>query len=213
MISGIDISHLNDTITISELPSKGIGFVWMKATQGLTFQDNTFQDYWHKCKAANLIHGAYHFFDPRVDGIAQAKNFLSRGVDFTLPGVMPPCVDVEDLVGHDEPDTIAQNKWVADNWHICLQRLNDFLSYVKQQTTKDCIIYTYNNYPKEYYPGAKFPNNGMWLSSLQSKCPVRFDTGQLPDFWQNTYRLNNTDLDGDYYLGTQEQLNALSNIV
>jgi lysozyme len=212
MIEGIDISHLNDHIDIGKLPGKGFGFVWLKASQGLTYQDPAFQTYWKDCKEANMIHGCYHFFDPRFDGIQQAKNFLSRGVNFSLPRVLPPCVDVEDLVGKDEADTTKQNKWVADNWKLCLQRLHDFLGYVKDHTGKDCIIYTYNNYPKEYYPGAKFPNNGMWLSSLQSKCPVRYDTGKLPEFWQYTYRLNNTDLDGDYFMGTQEQLNELANI-
>lgn len=220
MICGIDISHLNDPkINIPFITAQDIGFVWIKATQALTFQDPTFQDYWHEIKSIpnnengeQVKRGGYHFFDPRVDGIAQAKNYLSRGIDFTLPGVLPPCIDIEDLVGINASDTVQINKWVATNWKVCLQCLNDFLGYVKQQTTKDCIIYTYNNYPKEYYPGAKFTNNRMWLSSLQANCPVRYDTNQLPDFWQNTYRFNDTDLDGDYFMGTQEQLNEMCNI-
>ncbi len=218
MIKGIDISHLNSKVDIADFKAKGFGFVWIKATQGLTYQDAAFQGYWKECKVAGMIHGAYHFFDPRVDGVAQAKNLLSRGINFSLPMVLPPCVDVEDLVVFgvggriDDKATAAANKWVATNWKLCLQRLNDFLGYVKQQTGKDCIIYTYNNYPKEYYAGTKFANNMMWISSLQKTCPVRYDTGKQPEFWQFTYRLNNTDLDGDYYMGTQEQLNALANI-
>lgn len=217
MIQGIDISHNNDPkIDIQTLKNKGITFVWIKATQALTYQDPAFQDYWHACRANNMIHGAYHFFDPRVDGINQAKNFLSRGIDFTLPGVLPPCVDVEDLVGKDDAESAQLNKAIAENWKMCLNRLNDFLNYIKQQTGKDCIIYTYNNYPKEYYPGTKFPNNKMWLSSLltdtNTHCPVRYDTGKLPEFWQYTYRLNKSDLDGDYFIGTIDQLNELANV-
>lgn len=217
MIKGIDLSHLNDPADIASL---GVGFVWLKASQGLTMQDSTFQGYWHQIEAipgndaGQLVkRGAYHFFNPQVDGIAQAKNYLSRGVNFSLPGVLPPCVDVEDLVGSDDADTAQLNKWVTDNWQTALQRLNDFLGYVKEQTGKDCIIYTYNNYPKEYYHGHGFPANGMWLSSLQPTCPVRYDTGQLPEFWQNTYHLNGTDMDGDFFTGTLDQLNTLANIV
>lgn len=215
MIKGLDISHLNDHIDVPNMPAKGFGFAWFKATQGLTYQDPTFNAYWQSAKAIRgdkFAVGCYHFFDPRVDPIAQAKNFLSRGVDFTLPGVLPPCVDLEDLVGKDEADTAVQNKWVANNWQLALSRLQDFLNYVKTATGRDCIIYTYNNYPKEYFHGHGFPNNGMWLSSLQATCPNRYDTGKQPEFWQYTYRYNNSDLDGDYFTGTQEQLNNLANI-
>jgi|ERR1700744_121472 len=215
MIKGIDVSHNNDHINIAGLPAQGIGFVWLKASQGLTYQDPTFQQYWKDIKAVpnNAVkRGAYHFFDHRYDGVAQAKNYLSRGVDFTLPGVLPPCVDLEDLVGINAADTANINKWVADNWQLALQRFNDFLDYVKTTTGRDCIIYTYNNYPREYFHGHGFPNNELWLSSLQATCPKRYDTGKQPLFWQYTYRLNNTDLDGDYFTGSQQELNELTNI-
>lgn len=223
MLKGIDISHLNSQINIPHLPAQGISFVFMKATQGLTMQDQAFQGYWHAIRAipgnekGELVKlGDYHFFNPMVDGVAQAKNYLSRGVNYSLPGVLPPVVDVEDLVGSDAADTAKLNAWVPKNWMTSLGRLNDFLAYVKEQTGKDCIIYTYNNYFREYFHGHAFPNNRMWLASLQTakqtNCPVRYDTGKLPDFWQYTWRLNNTDLDGDYFMGTQSELDELCNI-
>jgi len=52
----------------------------------------------------------------------------------------------------------------------------------------------------------------MWLSSLQKNCPVRYDTAKQPLFWQWTYNWATTDMDGDYFMGTQEELNALANI-
>lgn len=210
-IPGVDRSHLNEPIPLTSLVAKGIKFIFFKGTQADTFADPTFNSAWQEAKGiAGLARGCYHFFDPRIDGIVQAKHYLSLGVDFNGVGCLPPTIDVEDLTG---PDADAANKWVADNWHTCLGRLNDFLTYVKTQSGKDVIIYSYNGYIKEYFPGTKFPNNRMWLSSLQDSCPKRFDNGELPDFWQNTYRYNNTDMDGDYFTGTQQQLNSLANIV
>jgi len=212
-IPGVDRSHLNDPIPLTQLTAKGIQFIFFKATQGITYQDPTFNTSWQEAKnTPNLKRGAYHFFDARYDGIAQAKNFLSLNINFLGVGCLPPCIDVEDIVGKNDADTQVQNQWVADNWELALQRLNDFLNYVKQQTTRDCIIYSYNNYMREYFHSSPLPNNPMWLSSLQENCPVRYDTGGLPEFWQNTYRWNNSDMDGDYFTGSQDQLNALANV-
>jgi len=211
-IKGVDRSHLNSKIPLASLIPKGIRFIWFKGTQADAYKDATFNDAWQEAKLIHgLARGVYHFFQPRVDGLIQAKNYLSLGVNFNSPGCMMPCVDVEDLVGHNEADTAAQNKWVADNWKLALSRLHDFLNEVKRVTGRDCLIYTYNNYPKEYFHGAKFPDNPMWLSSLQKTCPVRFDTGKPPLFWQNTYNWNGTDMDGDVFTGTETDFAKINN--
>lgn len=220
MIAGVDRSHLNSPLPLIQLVKQGVGFVFFKATQGETYQDATFNAAWQEIKAIPgnlsgqlLKRGAYHFYDPHYDGIAQAKNYLSRGINFDTPGCLPPWVDVEDLVGSNSADTEAANKWVADNWQLALSRLQDFLNYVKQQTGRDCGIYSYNGYMKEYLHGHLFPDNPFWLSSLQANCPVRYDTGKLPDFWQNTYNWNKSDMDGDFFTGDIQQLNTLANIL
>lgn len=213
MIKGLDRSHLNSSATLASLVAKGIQFIFFKASQGLTYTDPTFDASWKEAiKTPGLKRGAYHFFNPQVDGIAQGQHFLSLGIDFSKPGCFAPAVDVEDLVGTGKAQTDALNKWVADNWQLALQRLTDFLNYVKQHTGRDCIIYTYNNYPKEYFHGHGFPNNEMWISSIQDNPPLRYDTGKVPLFWQNTYRYQGSDQDGDYFTGTVEQFNLAANI-
>jgi len=219
MIPGVDRSHHNSKVALKSLVEQGFKFIWFKATQGLTNIDPTFNTSWQEAKAiTGLARGAYHFFDPRVDGAVQAAHYLSLGIDFTAAGCLMPCVDVEDLVGYDadgkesKTETDKANKWVADNWKLAVQRLNDFLNAVKIATGRDCLIYTYNNYPKEYFHGHGFPNIPMWLSSLQKNCPVRYDTKKLPEFWQNTYTENGTDQDGDFCTQSQEWLNKSANI-
>jgi len=213
MIAGLDRSHLNSKTTLPSLKAKGITFIFFKATQGITYIDPTFNTSWQEAKAIpGLIRGNYHFFDPRFDGVEQAKHYLSLGVNYNVPGCLPPWVDVEDLVGSTPEETAQLNKWVADNWQLAVERLNDFLGYVKSETGRVCGIYTYNNYPKAYFHGTKFPDNPFWLSSLQAKCPVRYDTGAMPEFWQNTYRWQNSDQDGDYFTGSLDSLEKLANI-
>lgn len=210
MIKGVDRSHWNSKISFSDLTEKGIKFIWFKATQGDTYIDATFNTSWQEAKnTQGLIRGCYHFFDPRIEGIAQAKHYLSTNVNFANEGCLMPCVDVEDLTGNDAPQA---NRWVTANYKLAISRLNDFLEYIKNHTNRDCLIYTYNNYPKEYFHGYGFPNNPMWLSSLQANCPNRYDTYKQPEFWQWIYNWNGTDMDGNYFTGTQEQLNLLANI-
>lgn len=214
MIQGVDRSHLNDPIALATLVKKGVNFVWFKATQGETYQDTVFNASWQEAKATpELLRGCYHFYDPRYDGIVQAKNYLSRSVNFSAIGCLPPCVDVEDLVGTDAADTAELNQWVANNWKLAITRLNDFLDYVKEQTGRECVIYSYNNYMREYLHSHEFPNNPMWLSSLQGICPTRYDIGKLPEFWQSTYRWNDSDMDGDFFTGTEQELNKMANIL
>lgn len=212
MIQFVDRSHLNSPVSLASLKAKGIAGCWFKATQGLTYQDPTFNASWQEAKAPGFMRGAYHFFNPQVNGVEQAKNFLSRGVNFSGVGCLPPCVDVEDLVGSNAADTVQLNEWVSNNWQTALNELIAFLSYVKQETGRDCIIYSYNNYMREYYHSHPFPDNDFWLSSLQPTCPVRYDNGKPPLFWQYSYNWKGTDMDADYFTGTIEQLNQLANI-
>ncbi len=149
-ILGLDRSHNNDATPLAGLVKKGVQFIFFKATQGLTYTDPTFNKSWQEAKSTpGLIRGCYHFFDPRYDGIEQAKHFLAQGVNFSASGCLPPVIDIEDLVGSNKADTTKQNKWVADNSQVCLKRLQDFLSTIKIQTGRDCIIYSYNTYMKE----------------------------------------------------------------
>lgn len=225
MILGVDRSHHNKKIALASLVEKQIGFIMLKGTEALKKPDSTFDAAWQEIKAipGNLSgelmkRGAYCFFDGRFDGVAQAKNYLSLKIDFHSPGCLCPWVDVEDLVGYnaagevDEAESARLNKWVADNWQVVLQRLIDFLNYIKQETGRDCGIYTYNGYMKEYFHEHRFADNPMWLSSLQKTCPLRYDKGSYPDFWQFTYNWNDTDMDGNYFMGDAQQLNKLANI-
>lgn len=218
-ILGVDRSHLNDPVKLSSLYDKGIRLIFFEAIKSNGEQDQNFNASWQEAKdIPGLYRGAYAMFDPRKDGKLQAQNLLAIGIGHSKPYCLGLWVDVEDLVVFGADDKIDQratdeaNKWVADNWQLCLQRLNDFLFEIKQTTGVECGIYSYNNYMREYYHSTPFPNNPMWLSSLQPTCPARYDTSLFPEFWQWTYGWENTDMDGDYFTGTQQDLDKLANI-
>jgi len=88
MILGVDRSHLNSPLSLAWLyTQKNVKFVWFKATQALTYKDPTFNASWQEAKTVpGLIRGAYHFYDPRVDGVQQAENFLSFNINFSADG-------------------------------------------------------------------------------------------------------------------------------
>ena len=92
-IKGIDISHYQGKINWKNIQEQGIRFVYMKATQGINFQDKRFRYNWHETKKNKIPRGAYHFFDLCGKGISQAKNFIR-----TVPtdnSMLPPVVDLE----------------------------------------------------------------------------------------------------------------------
>jgi lysozyme len=59
------------------LPWAGDSFGFAKATEGLDWQAQTFAANWANLKAAGIPRGAYHFFHPELDAVAQAQFFLS----------------------------------------------------------------------------------------------------------------------------------------
>jgi len=92
-VVGIDVSHHQGAIDWTRVRAGGIGFAFIKATEGATFVDRTFAGHWSRARAAGLLRGAYHFFTFCTPGRDQAANFIA-----TVPvddGALPPVVDLE----------------------------------------------------------------------------------------------------------------------
>src|SRR5689334_1580650 len=87
-VQGIDVSHYQGVIDWNQVAEAGTAFVFIKATEGTSYVDPQFQDNWSGAKAAGLLRGAYHFFQPGEDPQQQAEYFLS--VVQTVPGDLPP---------------------------------------------------------------------------------------------------------------------------
>ncbi len=208
MIRGIDISHNNDVINWAKLPAD-IQFVFIKASQGATYQDPKFQDNWHSARDKGLVHGAYHFLTATDSAQAQAQNFLSRGIDWTQPNVLPPVLDVEDQV----PASLNVN--ITKNKAAFIQLITDWIDIVAKATGRTPIIYSYKNFFVEYLNNHSWPNNGLWLAAYQPTAPgvpVGYKAWQ---FWQYSQygQLNGAITGGgfdlDYFNGTIDELKKL----
>lgn len=99
---GLDISHHN-RITPERIKSAGFDFVILKATEGLGWRDNAFDDMyldiksWNNCHPDDPIHiGCYHYFRATdIDGaLAEADYFLESIKELCFD--MPVFVDVEE---------------------------------------------------------------------------------------------------------------------
>jgi GH25 family lysozyme M1 (1,4-beta-N-acetylmuramidase) len=129
--AGIDVSHYQGTINWTSVKSAGISFAYIKATEGTTYKDPTFNANYLNAYNAKVIRGAYHFARPDLSsGAAQATYFASNGGawsadNLTLPGML-------DLEGGCAGKTAAgMQSWVLD-----------FYNTYKAKTGRDVVIYT-----------------------------------------------------------------------
>ncbi len=173
---GIDISAHQGRIEFSklEVQDKHTGewvkphFIYIRASNGSSKQDNYFTYNWSESKTHNFKRGAYHFFQPRYSGADQARLFISTvGVDH---GELPPVLDIEWM-----PDYITPNTLRAE--------LHKWLNTVKTEYGTQPIIYTNASYYEDYLKG-HFPGYKFWIAHYSAT--PRLD--QHASFWQYSDR-------------------------
>lgn len=97
-IKGIDVSHWQKIPDFKAVKESGHLFVIIKATEGTTWYDPKFNDFWKRAVDAGLYVGAYHFFRDCYRGDDQADWFLERINplrDATDDKVLPGWLDSE----------------------------------------------------------------------------------------------------------------------
>lgn len=95
MLEGVDVSYHQGSIDWRAVAKSGRSFAFVRATDGLHFTDPLFRANWAGARAAGLVRGAYQFFRPTEDPVAQANLLLSLAPPAT--GDLPPTLDVETL--------------------------------------------------------------------------------------------------------------------
>lgn len=97
-LRGIDISAWQPRVDFAQVASAGYRFAWIKTSEGLTYLSPTLGAQWEGAGKAGLLRGAYHFFHPLLDPIAQAERF-ARIVQSLGLGELPPALDFEAFKG------------------------------------------------------------------------------------------------------------------
>lgn len=92
-MKGIDISNNNGNIDFSKVTADGVSYVYLKATEGKSFQDNTMDSFYNACKNNNLKVGAYHFLVSTSTPEEQAENFYKKIKAYEWE--LSPMLDIE----------------------------------------------------------------------------------------------------------------------
>jgi lysozyme len=115
-VRGMDVSYYEASVDWAAAHQAGIDFAFIRVTDGVQYIDPKFPGYWAGAKAAGVIRGAYQFFRPAEDPIAQANLLLDlvEKAGPLEPGDLPPVLDVE-VSGGLSTDQVAASvrAWVA----------------------------------------------------------------------------------------------------
>ena len=154
-VIGVDISSYQADVDMNKLKEQGVAFVYIKATEGSSLQDNRFQENWKNAKHADLLSGAYHFFSYDSPGKTQAENFIDAvGEDMT--GRLLPVADVEYYGDKEENPPRKED---------VIRELSAFLDALELQYGVKPMIYTRSDIYKKYLKGT-FDSYPYWISSL-----------------------------------------------
>lgn len=99
-VKGIDISNNDGSVNFSQVSNDGVEYVYVKATEGKSYQDPYMAEFYNGCKENNLKVGAYHFLVSTSTPEAQAANFYSTIKNYDWD--MVPMMDVETMSGFND---------------------------------------------------------------------------------------------------------------
>lgn len=172
VIHGIDVSRYQQAINwkeVADMEVRGIkiGFVFMKATEGIQNQDPTFRRNWRKARENNIARGAYHFYIPGKDPKRQAANFIKR-VQLE-PGDLPPVLDVE--IGR---------KFSVDQMQ---KEVRIWLETIERFYGMKPIIYTNIDFYQKYF-SKDFQDYPLWIAHYLQPDKPRIAAKWF--FWQHS---------------------------
>jgi len=167
-VIGVDVSRHQGRIDWRTLAGSGIGFAYIKASEGATFRDANFATNWSESALAGVLRGAYHFFTQCRSGADQAQNFIATVQRH--PQALPHVIDAE----HMGP--CRTGPAVAD----VVQEIEAFLALIEAHYGRRPLIYTTSEFHDVYLKG-RLAGERFWLRSLV--VPPRFG-GRPWTLWQ-----------------------------
>lgn len=144
-VRGIDVSWHRGIVDWPAVRASGITFAFVKATEGTTFLDSMFYRNWSQLRKARILRGAYHFFRPAIDPVAQAHHYINRLEGVTYEFDLPPVLDVENS------PVFVRDEFFRFSLAERQMRVMRWLDTVEQAMGRTPIIYT---------------NPDTWLTSL-----------------------------------------------
>ncbi len=171
-INGIDVSRHQsyvywNLVKKMMIDNINIDFAFVKATEGVDYNDEMFTRNWKLLQENKITHGAYLYFIPTNSGILQAKFFINT---VTLKkGDLPPAVDIEQTFG-------INKKELKKKLRDCLQTLENHYK-VKP------IIYSYTEFYNNYL-GDDFNEYPLWVAHYTEEKKPNIKRNWI--FWQHS---------------------------
>jgi len=198
-VIGIDVSEYQGDIDwdkVSTIENEfPIEFVLMRATAGNDRADLQFKKNWKAVKKKKLIRGAYHYYRPNENSLAQAALFI-KTVQLKK-GDLPPVLDIEKLPKNQSIDSLK----------VGLRR---WLIKVEAHYGVRPIIYSGEKYYTTFLK-EEFGNYLFWIANYNV-----FVEELKPEwrFWQFTEKSNVSGITGNVdvnvYNGDATMLNYLT---
>ncbi len=178
---GFDVSEYQSEIDWEQTyhidESFELSFVFIRATAGKNKTDKRFKENWKASKERELIRGAYHYYRPNENSIAQAENFI-KNVKLEK-GDLPPVLDIEKLPKSQSIDSLK----------VGLRR---WLKKVEKHYKVKPIIYSGESYYTDFLK-EEFSDYPLWIANYNF---WRNDLESDWQFWQFTEKAQIEGVEG-----------------
>ncbi|CAN5422136.1 hypothetical protein BH11MYX1_BH11MYX1_00270 [soil metagenome] len=198
-VKGMDVSYYETSIDWTRARAAGIEFSFIRVSDGTTTIDTKFAQYWAGAKSAGVMRGAYQFYRPNQDALAQADLLLSM-MGPLQPGDLPPVLDVEVSGGM----TKAQ---VAAGVHTWIDRVTAATGVVP-------IVYTGLYSWPDLTGSTDVTPSPLWVAQYTSAaCPNIPSPWTEWMFWQHSSTgsvdgVTASGVDLNVFNGTRDELDA-----
>jgi len=170
-LDGIDVSYWQGTVDWYAVANDGIDFAFVRVSDGLTYYDTEFQNNWAGTRNAGIVRGAYQYFRPGEDAVAQAELLLSE-MGPLQPGDLPPVLDVETTDGYSSSHIVAA--------------IHDWMDTVETEIGRMPIIYTGSWFWESSVGSSDFEDYPLWVANWFVSCPDTPDQWNHWEFWQTS---------------------------
>lgn len=198
-VVGVDVSNHQGRIDWDRLAASGVAFAYIKATEGATFRDRSFERNWAEAARTGVARGAYHFFTLCRSGAEQAQNFIETVPKD--PAALPPVVDAEHMGPCTETPTPGN--------HVTM--LEELIAALESHYGRRPLVYTTAEFDGAMLRG-ELAGESFWARSLV--IPPTFRTGSWV-IWQYHNRGRRPGVDGDVDLnafrGTRTAFDRFAN--
>lgn len=155
VVYGIDVSYYQGNINWEAVASDGYSFAITRINHA-DFMDPQFDANWAGIKQVGLIRGAYQYFEPGDDPVAQA-NIVVEKVGKLGPGDLPVVIDVETTSGLTDKAAIVDS-------------IAAWMDIVESGTGKKPIIYTGKYFWQDNVSSSDFADYPLWHAQYPNAC-------------------------------------------